>query len=68
MSDKHNKMGNICAALCVIVCILLMIGLVLAPTSLFILLGIGNLIAGPACLVGYLIEVKQGVVSGEDEE
>ena len=51
MSDKHNKMGNICAALCVIVCILLMIGLVLAPTSLFILLGIGNLIAG-TCLSG----------------
>jgi len=67
MSDNKNRWGNIFAIICVILCILLPISFLYGPNALILGLIICNFIAGPACLVGYLLEVRKGVFSNDED-
>ncbi len=62
---RKNRLGNICAVLAVALCIVLMIAFVYESAAMLWFLAIFNFIAGPACFVGYLIEVRKGVFAGE---
>lgn len=65
--EQKQKVGNWLAILVVIVSILVPIGFAIESTVLFWFFIVVNFVAGPACLVGYLIEVKKGIFSQEDE-
>jgi len=67
---QKNKVGNIVAAL------VILMGAAYALLTLYSngsngfawFLAIANLIAGPACLIAYINEVRKGVFAEVDEE
>ena len=61
--EQKQKIGNWLAILVVIVSI----GFAFESTVLFWFFIVVNFVAGPACLVGYLMEVRKGIFSQEDE-
>jgi hypothetical protein len=66
--EKKTKASYIIAVLTVLFAIF--VGVLVANFSndaLPIILGTGALIYGPACLIAYLIEVRQGVFRESDE-
>lgn len=65
---RKNKMGNICALLVVVLCVILIIGFTCESALMLWFFAIFNFIAGPACLLGYLIEVRRGVFAGEGND
>ena len=58
--EQKQKIGNWLA-------ILVPIGFAFESTVLFWFFIVVNFVAGPACLVGYLMEVRKGIFSQEDE-
>ena len=65
--EQKQKIGNWLAILVVIVSILVPIGFAFESTVLFWFFIVVNFVAGPACLVGYLMEVRKDIFSQEDE-
>ncbi len=62
---RKNIIGNICAVFVVLMCILFPVGFSCDSEILLRSFVIINFISGPICFIGYLIEVKRGVFSGE---
>ena len=63
--EQKNKMGNVFAVLVTLLCILLPLSVIYSPALLFWFLIIVNFVSGPACLIGYLREVKRGIFSSD---
>ena len=69
MSDeKKNRIGNVLAIVVLIVSCILPFGFIVGTEILFWLLIITNLLFGPICFIGHLIEVKKGVFAYDDPE
>ena len=62
---KKNRIGNICAVFVALMCVLFPIGFTCDSEVMVWSFVIINFISGPLCFIGYLIEVKRGVFSGE---
>ena len=67
MSDeKKNKVGNILAIIVLVASCLLPLGFAVGTEVLFWVLIVINLLFGPVCFIGYLMEVKRGVCAYDD--
>jgi len=68
MNEKQNRLGNIAAIACVVICAFILITAVYGPTALIVALIAVNFISGPWCLIAYLLEVKKGIFANDDDE
>lgn len=64
---RKHKIGNIWAVMAVLACIFIVIALLYGMTVLLWFTCIINFIAGPACLLGYLNEVRKGIFANDEE-
>ena len=67
-SEQKDKIGNWLSLAVCIMGVLLGYGFLVGSNFMMWTIAVVNLVFGPACFVFYLIEVRKGIFSRDDEE